>query len=176
MLSGSGPGDCGRALRILSEQDRNDALLARSDNDRAKRSLPNSEPDFLIGTAAGVLRRRRALHVRRLFVEASAGIEACVVCRLRDRVAGGKSSTNHLRPVADGIVLRRQPSGGIEYAMKIARATTDRVCQFSKRWRFFPRLNNPARLRDQGRVLGFDRSSVWLAPPAGAEPIRLCTF
>jgi hypothetical protein len=40
--------------------------------------------------------------------------------------------------------------------MEIAWASADRVCEFLQRRLFFALLDDPARLRDQARVLGFD--------------------
>jgi hypothetical protein len=72
-------------VRVVPQQDRRDALLAGG--------------DLLVRTSRMVLRRGHAEHVRGLLVEASAGIEARVVDRLGDRVAGGQALTHLPRAV-----------------------------------------------------------------------------
>src|SRR6516165_4998833 len=51
-------------VRVVSQQDGGDALLARSDEDGAERGLSDGEPYFLVRASGAVLRRGHAEHVR----------------------------------------------------------------------------------------------------------------
>src|SRR5262249_25191683 len=112
--------------------------------------------------------------VGRLFVEAPARIEPGVVDRLGDAAAGSQSLP-YLRGAMPGcIVFGRYSGNRLEHAVEIAWAAPNRVRQCLQRGLVFPFLDKPARLHDQGRVLGFDGWTVGVAPFARPEAGRPC--
>src|SRR5215467_284934 len=165
-----------KLVRVISQQDGGDALLARGDKDCTERGLSDSELDLLARTPGPVVRRGHAEHVSGILIETSAGIEAGVVDRLGHAVARGQSPTDLVCTVGGGIVLRCEPGDGLEYAMEVAGAAADRACQFHQRGFLFALFDDPARLCDQGRILGFDRRPVRTAALARPKAGRPGTF
>ena len=159
-------------LRIVSEQDRGHALLARGHQKGAERRLADGEPQLLVAAAGAVFGRRHAQHAGRLLVEAAAGVEAGVIDRLGHGVAASQSAADLPGPVAAGILLRRQARRRLEQAMEVARTAPDRRRQIGERRFFLARLDDPAGPRDQGRVLAVLRKAVGIAALAGPEARR----
>src|SRR6516162_5267498 len=163
-------------VRVFSQQNGGASRLARGDKHGAKGGLSDRELDLLVRAPSAIPRRRHAEHIRGVCVEASAGIEAGVIDRLGHAVGGGQSLTNFVRTLGGGIALRREPSDGLKHAMEVAWAAADRTCQFFQRRLLFALLDDPARLRYQGRIRRFDRRSVRIAAPARSKAGRPGTF
>src|SRR5690606_5154290 len=131
-------------LKVVAEEDRANAHVARGDQDGAEGALADGEANHGTAPAFAVAARRHPESTTRLRVEAAARREPRPVDRLRDGTRAPQRTLRAFRTHRVRVGLWRDPGDLLERPFQVMRAPSDASCQFLETRRRLGLLEEPA--------------------------------